>query len=67
MVEFVIGIIVGLILFYTFGERKKPSGTFVMDFSDPAKDSCKVELAEDLNTIYQKKYIYLKVKTTSSN
>lgn len=65
--EFVIGIFVGLILYYIFGERKKSSGTFVMDFSDPTKDSCKLELDEDLNTIYQKKYIYLKVKTISSN
>ena len=31
MVEFIIGIFVGALLFYVFVDRKKPSGTFVID------------------------------------
>lgn len=65
--EFLIGVFVGLfvcgILCYIFLKRKKPSGTFVMDFSDPMKDICKLELDEDLDTIYKKKQIILNVKT----
>lgn len=39
MVEFVVGIIVGLILYFAFGERKKVSGTLLIDLSDPNADS----------------------------
>ena len=63
MVEFLIGIFVGAILYYAFGERKRASGTFVIDFSDPVKDVCKLELDEDINDIYLKKQIILNVKT----
>ena len=61
--EFLIGIFVGALLFYVFGERKKPSGTFVIDVSDPMKDVCRLELDENLNQIWSKKQIILKVKT----
>ena len=61
--DFVVGIIVGLILFYAFSERKQASGTFVIDLSDPNKDVCRLELHENLNTIYEKKQIILNVKT----
>jgi len=61
--EFVIGILVGALLFYIFVDRKKPSGTFVMDFSNPNKDVCRLELDEDLNSIYGKKKIMLVVRT----
>lgn len=61
--EFLIGIFVGLLLYYVFGTRKKTSGTFVIDFTDPVKDVCRLELEEDINEIYMKKQIILKVKT----
>lgn len=68
MVEFVIGIIVGLILYYIFGERKGSSGSLVIDFSDPMLDQpFSLELHESINDIYQKKQIILNVKTISSN
>lgn len=60
--EFAIGIIVGLLLHFVFGERKKPSGTFFIDFTDPDKDVCRLELSENLNDIYTKKRITLNVK-----
>ena len=63
MVEFVVGIVVGLILFFAFGKVKKPSGTFVIDLSDPEKDVCRLELEETLGEIYVKKNIILKVKS----
>lgn len=61
--EFLIGIFVGSLLYWVFFERKKPSGTFIIDFSDPNKDFCNLELDEDLNSIYTKKYMILKIKT----
>lgn len=61
--EFLIGMFVGAFLYWIFGERKTKSGSFVIDFSDPMKDVCRLELDEDLNEIYRKKHITLKVKT----
>lgn len=60
--EFIIGIIIGGILYYVFAERKKSVGTFVMDFTDPMKDVCRLELDKELNEIYSNKHIYLRVK-----
>lgn len=62
MVEFILGILVGSLLFYLFFERKKPSGTFVFDFSDMDKDVCRLELDDDIHDIYDKKRIVLNVK-----
>ena len=55
--EFIVGIWVGLLLFYVFGVRKKPSGTFVIDLRDPEKDVCRLEMDDSLNDIYSKKQI----------
>lgn len=60
--EFFIGVLVGMILFYVFGKRKKPSGTFVIDLSDPMKDVCRLEMDDNLNDIYAKKQIILNVR-----
>jgi hypothetical protein len=61
--DFAIGIIVGMLLYFAFSERKKAAGTFFIDFSDPDKDVCRLELHENLNDIYAKKRIILNVKT----
>lgn len=60
--EFIVGIWVGLLLFYVFGVRKKPSGTFVIDLRDPEKDVCRLEMDDSLNDIYTKKRIILNVR-----
>lgn len=60
--EFIVGIWVGLLLFYIFGVRKKPSGTFVIDLRDPEKDVCRLEMDDSLNDIYSKKQIILNVR-----
>lgn len=60
--EFIVGIWVGLLLFYVFGVRKKPSGTFVIDLRDPEKDVCRLEMDDNLNDIYSKKQIILNVR-----
>lgn len=62
MLEFLIGIFVGALMYYVFGERKKPSGTFVIDLRDPEKDVCRMEMDESLNDIYEKKQITLNVR-----
>lgn len=66
-----IGIVIGLILtilFYPNNKNStKPSGTFVIDFSDPTKDVCRLELDESLNTIYTKKQMILTIKTYGEN
>ena len=64
---FVIGMLVGALLFYIFVDRKKPSGTFTIDFSDPLKDICRLDLEDDLNNIWKKKHIVLKVVTRDIN
>lgn len=62
MLEFLIGIFVGALMYYVFGERKKPSGTFVIDLRDSEKDVCRMEMDEGLNDIYEKKQIILNVR-----
>ena len=62
MLEFLIGIFVGALMYYVFGECKKPSGTFVIDLRDPEKDVCRMEMDESLNDIYEKKQIILNVR-----
>lgn len=60
--DFLIGIFVGALLYYVFGKRKKTSGTFVIDFTDPMKDVCRFELEESLNEMYLKKQVTFNVK-----
>lgn len=67
--EFVIGVIVGFLIgatsfkLYTDKKSKKVSGSFIMDFTDPMKDICRLELEESLDSIYSKKRISLNVIT----
>lgn len=58
--DFVVGIIVGLILYYVFGKRKKTSGIFYV--IDLGEGLCGVELSEDIHSICTKKEITFKVK-----
>ena len=66
-VSFVVGMFVGALLFYIFVDRKRPSGSFTIDFSDPTKDICRLDLEDDLNNIWKKKHIVLKVITRDAN
>lgn len=60
----VIGFLIGCLIFHlTIKISHKPSGTFIIDFSDPMKDVCRFEMEESLDSIYQKKQIVLNVKT----
>lgn len=61
--DFIIGLLIGGLLFWLFFERRKPSGTFIIDFSDVNKDIITFELNESLNKIYSKKYVLFKVKS----
>jgi hypothetical protein len=62
----IIGMIIGGgFVFYTYVMRNRPSGTFVIDLSDPIKDVCRFELDESLESIYAKKRMILNVKTYS--
>lgn len=67
--EFVIGVIIGFLIgatsfkLYTDKKNKKVSGSFIMDFTDPMKDICRLELEESLDSIYSKKRISLNVIT----
>ena len=62
VVGVIIGAIIGMILHYTFEKRKKPSGTFVINLTDPTKDVCRIELNDSLNDIYSKQQMILNVK-----
>lgn len=57
------GLFVGIGLSMLFRKKQKPSGSFVIDFRDPLKDVCTLELEEDLNSIYSKELITLRIKT----
>lgn len=70
LIGILIGLFIGVLCSYIFVKFKKntqkPSGRFVMDFSDPTKDVCRLELDEDLNSIYVKKSITLNVVAIDS-
>ena len=67
--EFLIGLFAGIIgvglCEFIIHKRKRPAGTFIIDFSDPMKDICRLELDESIDEIYTKKQITLKIKTIS--
>ena len=71
MIEFIIGVFVGVILYYAtyciFKKKQKVSGTFVIDTVNPEKDVCTFEFAESLNDIYAKKQIVLDIKVIEEN
>ena len=63
MVEFVIGIFVGGLLFWLFIDRKKTSGTFTIDLDSPAEnEAIRLNFTDRLNDIAAKKRIVLDVK-----
>jgi hypothetical protein len=59
-----LGIFMGVTIHYiiTVVNHDNPSGSFVIDLSDPMKDVCTLELDENLNDVYTKKQIILNVK-----
>lgn len=63
LIGILVGITVSSILFIIFLRSKKVSGSFIIDFTDPMKDVCRIELEEDLDAICKKKQIIFKVKT----
>lgn len=68
--DFVIGLIVGVILGvwgYALTHKRIPSGTFIMDFSNPDEEFCKLVMDEDLNSIYTKKEIILRIDAKDFN
>lgn len=67
--EFIVGIIVGMFGMHMYYQSRKPSpsGTFVMDFSNPDEEFCKLVMDEDLNSIYTKKEIILRIEAKDFN
>ena len=63
VILFLGGLFIGVGLTILFRKKQKPSGSFVIDFRDPLKDVCTLELEEDLNSIYAKELIILTIKT----
>ena len=57
-----IGMVIGVAIHRITVSRKRSSGTFVMDFTDPMKDVFRIELDDDVNVLYSKKRITLRVK-----
>ena len=64
--ELLIGVLVGALAFYTIQclckKKTKPSGTFIVNMSDPEDETCKLEFDENLNDICTKKQFVLNVK-----
>lgn len=65
--EFILGLIVGVVIMHFYRRPPQPSGTFVMDFSNPDEEFCKLVMDEDLNSIYTKKSIILRVDAKDFN
>lgn len=65
---FLAGGLVGILVSYIYIKVHKPktSGKFVMDFSDPTREACRLVLEENLNDIYNKKYMILQIETHES-
>ena len=65
--EFVIGIAVGLLLYYVFGDRKKYSGSLTIDLTMDAKEPIKLNIYEPLGDITSKKWIMLDVRVLTDD
>lgn len=65
--EFVIGIVVGLLLYYIFGDRKKYSGSLIIDLTMDAKEPIKLNIYESLGDITSKKWIMLDVRVLTDD
>lgn len=61
--DFVVGIVVGLLLYYVFGVRKHISGTFVV--IDLHEGLCGLDVTDDFISIVNKKEVTFKVKVDS--
>lgn len=71
ILTFIISVICSVIILrayhWTICRFIEHHGTFAMDFSDPEKDICRLELDKDINEIYKRKYIILKIETKDYN
>lgn len=56
------GVAIGVLLHMYAVHNRRVSGTFVMDFTDPEKDVCRLEMNDNLEQIYSMKQIVLNVK-----
>lgn len=66
--EVLIGIFIGGLLYWLFIDRKKASGVFTIDLSNPMNDEvCGLTLYEGLNEISMKKRIIIDIKTKFDN
>ena len=63
--EFVIGILVGALLYWLFVDvrkKPKPSGSFIIDLTNPEDETFRLEWDDSISEIYSKKYVILTVK-----
>ena len=65
--ELIIGLSAGILLGWFIASHRKPSGTFIIDFSDIDKDLCTLELDKTLNELYSKKGMFVRIKTIPYN
>lgn len=60
--DFIVGMFIGALMYWLFVDRRKVSGALVFTMDNPESDEfVNVEFYEDLNDIYGKKDILLKV------
>lgn len=67
LVIFIIGIFVGALLYYVFAERKRSSGTVIIDLTESAESPIALKFSESINSIYSKKHITLDVEVHEDN
>lgn len=61
VIAYLLGCLNAILFVHIYNNMRKPSGTFIMDFSNPEEEFCKLVMDEDLNSIYTKKSIILRI------
>ena len=67
IIAYILGCLNAVLFTYIHNKMRKPSGTFIMDFSNPEEEFCKLVMDEDLNSIYTKKEITLRIDAKDFN
>lgn len=67
IIAYLLGCLNAVLFVYLYNKMRKPSGTFIMDFSNPEDEFCRLVMDEDLNSIYTKKEIILRIEAKDFN
>lgn len=58
----IIGIVIGIMGGYLYLKEHSASGTFFINESDPEKDIFKLDFGENIDEVYEKRFIWMNIK-----